>query len=236
MNIALVGYGKMGKAIEQLAIERGHTIVARIGKSGIEPQQVNKIDICIEFTTPESGYDSIASCIAAGLPVVSGTTGWLHKWDEMKQLVMANNGGFFYASNFSLGVNLFFAINRYTAKLMNHFNQYDVNVHEIHHTQKVDAPSGTAITIAQDIVAELDRKRGYMLDSSANDLLKITAERKDPVPGTHHVKYSSPIDDIELIHTAHSRLGFAGGALMAAEWLPGKMGIFGMNDLLNLNT
>lgn len=234
MKIALVGYGKMGKAIEEMATARGHQIVARIGRDGFTPNQITDADACIEFTTPEVGFDSIKKCVLAGKPVVSGTTGWLERWNEMTDLVQTNQGAFLYASNFSLGVNIFFAINKYAARIMNHFEQYDVEVHEIHHTQKLDAPSGTAITIAEQIVEELDRKRNFQLDASANETLKITAERKDPVPGTHIVKYKSAIDDIELSHTAHSRKGFAIGAVMAAEWLVDKRGVFGMEDMLNL--
>ena len=224
----------MGKAIEPIAQKRGHEIVFRSTRNGFSAADLADADLCIEFTSPEVGFENIAKCIAAGKPVVSGTTGWLNRWDEMKALVAEHNGAFFYASNFSLGVNVFFALNQYLARIMNNFPDYDVAVHEIHHTQKKDAPSGTAITIAQKIVAEIDRKTDYELDATANNLLKITAERIDPAPGTHHVKYSSSIDDIELIHTAHSREGFATGAVVAAEWLHSKKGIYGMEDMLNL--
>jgi 4-hydroxy-tetrahydrodipicolinate reductase len=235
MKIALIGYGKMGKAIEPLAIQKGHDIVFKADRSGFQASELDDADVCIEFTTPEAGFENISKCLQAGKPVVSGTTGWLARWDEIVDFVNQANGAFFYASNFSLGVNIFFALNQYLAKIMNRFEQYDVRVHEVHHTQKKDVPSGTAITLAERVIAEIDRKSGFELDASANNLLKISAERKDRTPGTHHVKYSSNIDDIELIHTAHSRLGFANGALMAAEWLPGKQGVFGMDDLLNLN-
>ena len=235
MNIALVGYGKMGKAIEKVAIERGHKIIAKIGRDGFTPSDIALADVCIEFSRPESGFKNIQKCILAGKNVVSGTTGWLNKMPEMKDIVKENEGSFFYSSNFSLGVNIFFAVNQYLAKIMNHFGDYDVNVHEVHHTQKLDAPSGTAITIAQQIVNNISRKKGYDLDATAKDMLKITADRIDPAPGTHHVKYSSTIDDIEIIHTAHSRLGFATGAVLAAEWLQNKTGTFGMEDMLKLN-
>ena len=235
MKIALVGFGKMGKAIEEIATARGHQIVARIGRDGFIPDQIADADACIEFTTPQVGFESIKKCILAGKPVVSGTTGWLARWDEMTNLVRANKGAFLYASNFSLGVNIFFAINKYAAKIMNHFEQYDVEVHEIHHTQKRDAPSGTAITIAKQIVGELNRKRDFQLDAAANETLKITAERKYPAAGTHVVKYKSAVDDIELSHSAHNRKGFATGAVLAAEWLVDKRGVFGMEDMLNLN-
>jgi len=235
MNIALIGYGKMGKAIETVALEKGHRIIAKIGRDGFTPSDIALADVCIEFSRPASGSNNIKTCILAGKSVVSGTTGWLNKMPEMKILVKENEGSFFYASNFSLGVNVFFAVNQYLAKIMNHFNAYDVDVHEVHHTQKLDAPSGTAITIAQQIVKNISRKKGYELDATAKDMLKITAERIDPAPGTHHVKYSSTIDDIEIIHTAHNRLGFATGAVLAAEWMQNKTGSFSMEDMLKLN-
>ncbi len=235
MKIALIGYGKMGKAIEQIAVAKGHIICAKINTANFTAANIAEADVCIEFTRPEAALVNIKTCILASKPVVSGTTGWIENLPEVKAFVGEKNGAFFYASNYSLGVNIFFAVNAYLAKIMNHFPAYDVNVHEIHHTQKLDAPSGTAITIAQQIVAEVDRKTGYALDATANETLKITAERVDPAPGTHHVKYSSTIDDIEIIHTAHSRMGFATGAVLAAEWLHGKKGSFGMDDMLKLN-
>ena len=235
MNIALIGYGKMGKAIEKIALERGHNIVAKIGSGGFIADDLAYADVCIEFSRPECGYENVTNCVKFGKPVVSGTTGWIDRLPKVKKLVFNNNGSFFYASNFSLGVNVFFAINEYLAKIMNHFDEYDAAVHEVHHTAKLDAPSGTAITIAQQIVDNLDRKTGYALDATANETLKITAERKDPAPGTHHVKYTSAIDDIEIIHTAHNRQGFAIGAVLAAEWLLDKQGSFGMEDMLKLN-
>lgn len=235
MNIALIGYGKMGKAIEPIALERGHSIVFRAGREGFTAEDIAAANVCIEFSTPETAAENIVKALSYGKPVISGTTAWLSQWSLVEKTVKQTNGAFFYASNFSLGVNIFFALNTWLAKVMNSYPQYDVAVHEVHHTQKKDAPSGTAITLAQKIVAELDRKTGYGLGETANELLNITAERIDPAPGTHHVKYTSPVDDIELIHTAHSRMGFASGAVVAAEWLPGKKGIFGMDDLLNLN-
>jgi 4-hydroxy-tetrahydrodipicolinate reductase len=235
MNIALIGYGKMGRAIEPIAIERGHTIVFRAGREGFTAADIATADVCIEFSTPETAAENIIKALGFGKPVVCGTTAWLNQWPLVAQTAKQTNGAFFYASNFSLGVNIFFALNTWLAKVMNGYPQYDVAVHEIHHTQKKDAPSGTAITLAQKIVAEMDRKTGYGLGDSANELLNITSDRIDPAPGTHHVKYSSVVDDIELIHTAHSRMGFATGAVVAAEWLQGKSGIFGMDDLLNLN-
>lgn len=236
MNIALIGYGKMGKAIESLALDAGHLIVARTTKTGFTATDINLADVCIEFSSPDSGFENIEMCIAAGKPVISGTTGWTDRLPEIKALVEKHDGAFFYASNFSLGVNIFWAANQFLAKLMNHFDAYTPSIHEVHHTQKLDAPSGTAITTAQQIVAEIDRLSGYALNAKDNETLNITAERIDPAPGTHIVKYLSAIDDIELTHTAHSRQGFAKGALLAAEWIVGKKGCFGMNDMLNLNT
>lgn len=234
MNIALIGYGKMGKTIEPIAQSRNHNIVFCAGSAGFTEQDLTKADLCIEFSAPTCAFENITKCLAAGKPVVSGTTGWLHRWPELEAHVAATEGAFFYASNFSVGVNIFFALNRYLAKIMDAFPEYAAQIHEVHHTHKKDAPSGTAITLAQDAVAQLSRYTSYGLDQSAKDVLKITAERKDPTPGTHHIKYSSPIDDIELTHTAHSREGFAKGAVLAAEWLIGKKGIFSMADLMNL--
>lgn len=225
----------MGKTIEKIALQKGHTICQKIGREGFAEADIAEADVCIEFTQPESGFENIKKCILAGKPVVSGTTGWLHKFAEIENLVSENEGAFFYASNFSLGVNIFFAANTYLAKIMNKFDEYEVSVHEVHHTQKKDAPSGTAITTAEQIVSALDRKSNFALDATANEVLKITAERTDPAPGTHHVKYSSKIDDIELIHTAHNRTGFATGAVLAAQWLHNKKGVFGMEDMLKLN-
>ncbi len=235
MKIALIGYGKMGKAIEKIALAKGHTITCKISREGFDVNTIANADVCIEFSNPESGFENIKKCILAGKPVISGTTGWLNHFNEIEKLVAKHNGSFFYASNYSLGVNVFFAVNTYLAKIMNHFDTYDVNVHEIHHTQKLDAPSGTAITTAQQIVENIERKKGYALDATANNVLNITAERVDPAPGTHLVKYSSAIDDIELIHTAHSREGFAKGALLAAKWIVDKKGVYGMKDMLKLN-
>ena len=225
----------MGRAIEPIALERGHTIVFRAGRSGFRAADIADADVCIEFSTPETAAENIIKALSFSKPVVCGTTAWLNQWQVVAKTVKQTNGAFFYSSNFSLGVNIFFALNSWLAKVMNGYPQYDVAIHEIHHTQKKDAPSGTAITLAQKVVAELDRKTGYGLGESANELLNITAERIDPAPGTHHVKYTSQVDDIELIHTAHSRMGFATGAVVAAEWLIGKTGIFSMDDLLNLN-
>ncbi|SDJ94255.1 4-hydroxy-tetrahydrodipicolinate reductase [Catalinimonas alkaloidigena] len=234
MNLILLGYGKMGKAIEQIALRRGHTIAARIDTAA-ERDQLPKGagDVAIEFTQPDAAVDNIRYCLRNGIPVVSGTTGWLQHRPEIEQLCQEQQGAFFYASNYSIGVNLFFRLNRSLARLMNAYPEYQVEMEEIHHTQKKDAPSGTGITLAEGLMAELDRKTGWV-EGPTNDpaLIPILSKRIDPVPGTHTVAYRSAIDDIEIKHTAHSREGFATGAVVAAEWLLGKQGAFGMDDLL----
>lgn len=224
----------MGKTIAPIAENRGHNIVFKTSLPNFTASDIAEADVCIEFTSPEAAYKNIKKCLEAGKSVVSGTTGWLNHWPEIKEVVAQTNGSFFYSSNFSIGVNIFFALNQYLARIMNNFPDYDVNINEIHHTQKKDAPSGTALTLAEKIVAELDRKNSFALDATSNETLNITAKRIDAVPGTHTVKYTSPIDDITLTHTAHSREGFATGAVLAAEWLMGKKGVFGMPDLLNI--
>jgi 4-hydroxy-tetrahydrodipicolinate reductase len=232
MKILLVGYGKMGKAIENIAVQRGHTIVGRV-----DVQSNDKIapgaDVAIEFTQPGAAVNNISQCIAAGIPVVSGTTGWLEKLDEVKELCKKHDGAFFYASNYSLGVNIFFKVNEYLAKLMSIQENYHVEVDETHHTQKKDAPSGTAITIAEGIIRYLPWKKSWVNEpSEKGEKLVINSFRVDPAPGTHTVKYKSAIDDIELTHTAHSREGFALGAVLVAEWIRGRKGYFTMNDFL----
>ncbi len=238
MRIALVGYGKMGKAIEQIAKDKGHSISFVI--SGSSKEEIHSIspentDVAIEFTTPTVGYDNIKTLISNKVPTVSGTTGWLDKQEEINQLTADRETAFFYASNFSVGVNIFFNLNKVLAKLMNNFPNYNVDMEEIHHIHKLDAPSGTAITLAEGIFENLERKNNYTADKEdKNDDLAITAKRIDEVPGTHIVNYRSEIDTIEISHTAHNRQGFAGGAVLAAEWLADKQGVFGMEDLLNL--
>jgi len=238
MNIALVGYGKMGKAIEQIAIDRGHTISAAIGldnKDEIYSLNSTTTDVVIEFTQPESAYNNIKTCLEQGIPVVSGTTGWLEHQEEIEALCKEKKGAFFYASNFSIGVNLFFSINKTLAKLMNGFqDEYEVNMEEIHHIHKKDAPSGTAITLAEGITENFEKKKGWQLDNTNSDLIHINAVRENEVPGTHIINYVSEIDQIEIKHEAFSRKGFSTGAVVAAEWIKGKEGIFGMNDLLKL--
>jgi len=237
MKIALLGYGKMGKTIEPLALQNGHEIVLKIDADN-QPKRtlenVRKADVAIEFTQPEAVVDNLKLCFEAGVPVVSGTTGWLERFAEIEEACKKAEGAFFYASNFSIGVNIFMAVSRHLAKLMNEQPQYDVAMNEIHHTEKLDAPSGTAITLAEGILEHLQRKTSWKNEAtdSAN-VLPILSERIKNVPGTHLVTYSSDVDTIEIKHTAHSRQGFAQGALTAAEWLVGKKGVFGMTDLLS---
>ncbi len=239
MKIALIGYGKMGKAIEAIAVEKGHQIVLKIdvdNAADLNPQNLSKADVAIEFTGPHSAVGNIMKCFEAGIPVVCGSTGWLSEWEVIKNECQHKNGTLVYASNYSIGVNLFFEVNKYLAKLMNGYPEYDVTLKEIHHTQKKDAPSGTAISLAEQVMENLQRKNAWTSNdqsTQANELF-IASERIDPAPGTHHVKYSSPIDDIEIIHTAHNRIGFAGGAVKAAEFAAGKKGIFGMKEVLGL--
>jgi len=240
MNIALIGYGRMGKAIEEIALRRGHTITCKISSQNLQefnPRVLQWADVAIEFSTPESAYSNISLCINAGVPVISGTTGWLNKKEEIDQKCRDKNGAFLYASNFSIGVNIFFEINKRLATLMNKYEVYDVEIKEIHHKGKLDQPSGTAITLAKDIIDQVGRKKVWtiMPPSEKNSRnLYIESERTDPAPGTHIVRYSSEIDDIEICHTAHTRKGFASGAVLAAEWLAGKKGVFEMKDVLEL--
>jgi 4-hydroxy-tetrahydrodipicolinate reductase len=242
MKIALIGYGKMGKAIEEVAKDRGHEIVLRVTRdSGDWRKEIHQADVAIEFTQPSSAFKHLSDLIEAGIPTVTGTTGWYADYPQVKQLVESNNGSFLAATNFSIGVNLVFAVNSYLAKLMNTHNEYDVEIEEIHHLQKLDAPSGTGISMAQQVLAELDRKNHWVCDESpdhvnkgTSDELVIHAKREDGVPGTHHVRYFSDIDTIELTHIAHNRKGFAAGAVLAAEYIFNKKGIFTMNDVLRI--
>lgn len=238
MKIALIGYGKMGKAIEELALAKGHTVVLKIGSRNLHElttENLKQADVCIEFTTPHSAFDNIAMCIQAGVPTVSGSTGWLEKMTEVQQQVEENQTAFLYASNFSVGVNLFFKINEYVAQLMAKHPEYKVSMEEIHHTAKKDAPSGTAVTLAEGILSNRsDMKMWVNEESTKPEALTIISKRIDPAPGTHTIFYQSEIDDIVLNHTAHSRKGFASGALLAAEFLVGKKGIYTMKDVLDL--
>lgn len=238
MKIALIGYGKMGKAIEEIALQKGHEVVLKISIENTHDcttDHLQKADVAIEFTGPETAVENLKKCFDAGVPVVCGSTGWLQQMDEIKDYCQTKNGGFLYASNFSVGVNLFFELNSYLANLMRNYPDYDVMLKEVHHTQKKDAPSGTAITLAEQVLNNISGKHQWVNEQTNNyaDLI-ITSERIDPAPGTHHVKYTSPIDDIEIIHTAHNRTGFAAGALKAAEFIQGKKGIFSMKEVLGL--
>ena len=238
MRIALIGYGKMGRAIEEIALSRGHEIVLKIDITNIEEftaENLKKADVAIEFTGPHSAAENISKCIEWNVPLVSGSTGWTEQLEEMKAKTLANNTGFVYSSNFSIGVNLFFELNKKLASLMAPHTEYEVILEEIHHTQKKDAPSGTAITIAEQVLDQIKRKKQWVNHLSDNpEDLEIISQREDPAPGTHSVKYSSPIDTIEIIHTAHNRKGFAGGAVLAAEFIAGKKGFFSMKEVLGL--
>jgi 4-hydroxy-tetrahydrodipicolinate reductase len=228
----------MGKMIEETAIERGHTITARISSGNREAFSAEGLqgsDVAIEFTTPESAFHNVQQCLRWGVPVVCGSTGWYAQLPDATQLCTEVNGAFLYASNFSIGVTIFFEINRHLASLMAGQPDYDVSLREVHHTQKKDAPSGTAVTLAEQVLASIGRKTGWINAADVpTDKLSIVSERTDPAPGTHHVRYSSAIDDIEIIHTAHNRKGFALGAVLAAEFLQGKNGVFTMKDVLAL--
>ena len=247
MKIAIIGYGKMGRTIEKLASQDGHETVLKISSSNRGEMTVARLraaDVAIEFSRPETAFENITACLRAGLPVVSGTTAWLDRLEEAKQICEKEKGAFLYASNFSIGVNLFFALSRYLARLMEGQPQYDVQMEEIHHLQKLDHPSGTAITLAEHVLQEITRKEkweGLLFDGSIAEsaapnspVLPILSKREEGVPGTHQVLWTSAVDTIEIRHTAHSREGFAKGALQAAQWLVGKQGFFGMKDLLQL--
>jgi 4-hydroxy-tetrahydrodipicolinate reductase len=252
MNIALLGYGKMGKAIEDIALQKGYNIVLRIHDQNLDEltkENLQKADVAVEFTSPDSAASNILLCFDAGVPVVCGTTGWLSQINTVKQKCTEINGSFLYASNFSIGVNIFFELNKKLAVLMKQQANYDVGIEETHHTEKKDAPSGTAITLAEQIISASAQKNKWVLrqaqddnalrqgqdDNAAEnkDELSIISKRIDPVAGTHSVKYTSEVDDIEIIHTAHNRKGFAAGALLAAEFIQDKKGIFNMKDVLN---
>lgn len=232
MNILLLGYGKMGRAIEQIALTRGHEIVGRIDSKDLSQIAASKADVAIEFSQPEAAFDNIKACMENNIPVACGTTGWLDKKAEVQKLTSNHNGTFFYASNYSVGVNIFFKLNQQLAALMKAFGQYNVSLDETHHTEKKDAPSGTAITLAEDILAQGIKQKWVNEPARSPEDLPIHSFRVNDVPGTHSVKYSSVMDDIEIRHIAHSREGFARGAVMVAEWLPGKKGVLGMDDFL----
>lgn len=246
MKIALLGYGKMGRIIEQFALDRGHEIVLKIDENSLDQKTTENLrnaDVAIDFSTPHSVISNIESCFEAGLPLVVGTTGWYDKIEEIKAQCEESNNSLLYASNFSVGVNVFFFVNEVLAKIMNRYPQYDVLVEEIHHTQKLDSPSGTAITIAEGILDGLNRKNEWVNELVGDgpevitrpEQLLIESHRIEDVPGTHTVVYSSEVDDIEFKHKAHGRAGFALGAVLAAEWLQGKKGFYSVKDMFDFN-
>ncbi|PQJ23049.1 4-hydroxy-tetrahydrodipicolinate reductase [Tenacibaculum sp. SG-28] len=232
MKIALLGYGRMGKEIEKIALQRGHEIVIRY--NGKAPCDITLADVAIDFSLPHTAFENISNCLTNNVPVISGTTGWLKNYENALKICEQNKGGFIYASNFSLGVNLFFELNRQLTKMMQGTEQYDVSIEEIHHTKKLDAPSGTAITLAEEIIKISDKSKWELDKTSDENSIPIKAIRTPDVPGTHTVSYQSDIDTIEIKHTAHNRQGFALGAVIAAEWLLGKSGVYSMRDVLNL--
>ena len=238
MKILLIGYGKMGKTIEQLALAKGHDIIGRIDYDNadeVKNYTSENTDVAIEFTHPESAFKNISYCLNNGIPIVSGSTGWLNKYEEAVALCQKQKGAFFYASNYSVGVNLFFHFNEYIASKMQAYKAYDVSIREVHHLQKVDKPSGTGITAAEGVLASYTNLEGWVSDNPVEKgKLNIVSEREPEVVGTHIVTYSSEVDKIELGHIAHSRAGFAEGAIMAAQWLVGREGVYGMKDMLNL--
>ncbi|MDO5979979.1 4-hydroxy-tetrahydrodipicolinate reductase [Flavivirga spongiicola] len=233
MNIALLGYGKMGKTIEQIAIKRGHKIVLTVDKDD-KDYDITKADVAIDFSIPTVAFSNISKCINNQVPVISGTTGWLDNYDNAVALCKEKKGAFIYASNYSLGVNIFFELNKTLAKMMSTLKQYNVSMEEIHHTQKLDAPSGTAISLANDIISQHTGYNNWKLDESGETIIPIVAKRIEDVPGTHTINYESEVDTISIEHIAHTRQGFALGAVIAAEWIAGKTGVFTMNDVLNI--
>ncbi len=235
MNVALIGYGKMGREIERILLSRGDTVGLIIDKDNscdINPEKMKGIDVAIEFSTPDSAYSNVVQTLSCGVPVVCGTTAWIDKLNDVQELCKEVDGAFFYASNYSIGVNIMFRLNKMLSQLMEPFSQYDVTVEEIHHTNKIDAPSGTAVTLADDIVDNLSRKDKWVLGASIKpEELNVGALRRAAVPGTHTVVWDSVVDEIELTHRAKGRTGFAEGAIAAARFLMGKKGYFTMNDL-----
>ena len=232
MKIALLGYGRMGKEIEQIAISRGHEIV--IKKDVGAAIDITLADVAIDFSVPDSAFNNISNCIQNNVPVISGTTGWLDKYEEAVTLCNKEKGAFIYASNFSLGVNIFFELNKQLAKMMRNLEDYNISIEEIHHTKKLDAPSGTAITLAEGIIENSSKENWVLGTNTSEENIAIAAQRIPEVPGTHTVLYASEIDSIDIKHTAHSRQGFALGAVVAAEWILGKTGVFSMKDVLNI--
>ncbi|MFW6248588.1 MAG: 4-hydroxy-tetrahydrodipicolinate reductase [Bacteroidota bacterium] len=240
MNIVIIGYGKMGQEIEKIARERGHQIPLIIdieNQNDLNEKNLAEIDVAIEFTIPENAIPNYQRCFEGKTPVVSGTTGWLDRFNEVKDMCLTNDQSFFYAPNFSLGVNIFFKLNQYLAGIMNHFKDYEVDLTEVHHTQKLDAPSGTAIKLAEDLIEKIERKDNWVLENPGQkENINIVAERKDKVPGIHTIHYESDIDEISITHSAKSRKGFAMGSVLAAEFLARQSpGIYNMDDLLDIS-
>ena len=234
MKIALLGYGKMGKEIEKIALKRGHSIVIKADIDTV--YEISDADVAIDFSVPKSAVGNITNCFKNNVPVISGTTGWLSQYNDVIAQCKEKDGAFIYASNFSLGVNIFFEMNKYLAKMMNQLKQYNVSIEEIHHTQKLDAPSGTAITLADGIIENTDFDSWKLIEEKTKENeVPITAKRIENVPGTHTVTYESEVDRIDMTHTAYNRQGFALGAVIAAEWIIGKTGVFTMNDVLNIS-
>ncbi|WP_299061615.1 4-hydroxy-tetrahydrodipicolinate reductase [uncultured Polaribacter sp.] len=233
MKIALLGYGRMGKEIEKIALSRGHEIVIRKDVGDII--DITLADVAIDFSVPTSAFNNITNCINNNVPVICGTTGWLDKYDDAVALCKEKNSAFIYASNYSLGVNIFFELNKQLAKMMSSLKDYNISMEEIHHTKKLDAPSGTAITLAEGIIENSNKNNWELDEKTSEENIPIVAKRIPEVPGTHTVWYDSEVDSIEIKHTAHNRKGFALGAVVAAEWIIGKKGVFSMKDVLNLN-
>ena len=232
MKIALLGYGRMGKEIEKIAVSRGHKIVIR--KDVEDVIDITIADVAIDFSVPTSAFDNISNCLKNGVPVISGTTGWLAKYEDAVNLCKKEKGAFIYASNYSLGVNIFFELNKQLAKMTENLEDYDISMEEIHHTKKLDAPSGTAITLAEGIIDNSSKEKWELDHKTSENNIPIVAKRIPEVPGTHTVWYNSEVDSIEIKHTAHNRKGFALGAVVAAEWILDKTGVFSMKDVLNI--
>jgi 4-hydroxy-tetrahydrodipicolinate reductase len=232
MKIALLGYGRMGKEIEKIAISRGHEIV--IKKDVDETIDITLADVAIDFSVPSSAFNNISNCINNNVPVISGTTGWLDKYEEAVALCKEKKGAFIYASNYSVGVNIFFELNKQLAKMMSNLKDYNIAMEEIHHIKKLDAPSGTAITLAEGIIENTSKTAWELNNVSSEEMIPIAAKRIPDVPGTHTVWYNSEVDTIEIKHTAHNRKGFALGAVIASEWILDKTGVFSMKDVLNI--
>jgi 4-hydroxy-tetrahydrodipicolinate reductase len=233
MKIALLGYGRMGKEIEKIAISRGHEIV--IKKDVDDEIEITLADVAIDFSVPNSAFNNISNCLNNNVPIISGTTGWLENYKDAVALCKEKKGAFIYASNYSLGVNIFFELNKQLAKMMNTIEGYNISMEEIHHTLKLDAPSGTAITLAEGIIENSSKNNWELGEKTSEENIAIVAKRIPDVPGTHTVWYESKVDTIEIKHTAHSRKGFALGAVIAAEWIADKTGVFSMKDVLNIH-